>query len=161
MVADRAHDHHISKSMASAFAGTDLAQWLSDRQIDTLTVIGYMTHNCGASTILHAAHAGLEVKFLVDVTDSVPHENSAGKANAEEIHRVFSVVIHSNFVAVATTDEWIGAVQANRAIQCDNVTRRTSGHVRRPSLYKPLDINYSGLHSAQANTCPGAKRRIT
>ncbi|HYD58795.1 MAG TPA: cysteine hydrolase family protein [Noviherbaspirillum sp.] len=121
VVTGRAHDHHINKTMASAFTGTDLAQWLSDRKIDTLSVIGYMTHNCDASTILHAAHSGLKVEFLTDATGSLPYENAAGKASAEEIHRAFSVVFHSNFAAATTTDDWIAAVQAGQAIQCDNV----------------------------------------
>lgn len=121
VVADRAHDHHVSKALASAFTGTDLAQWLSDRQIDTLTVVGYMTHNCDASTILHAAHAGLTVEFLMDATGSLPYENASGKASAEEIHRVFSVVFHSSFAASVTTDEWIAAVQTSQAIRHDNI----------------------------------------
>jgi nicotinamidase-related amidase len=121
VVADRPSDHRINKAMASAFAGTDLAQWLSDHDIDTLTVIGYMTHNCNASTIYHASHAGWEVETLNDATGAVPYENSAGKVSAEEIHRAFSVVFHSNFAAVATTEEWIAAVGEQRALKRDNV----------------------------------------
>lgn len=120
-VADRPSDHRINKTMASAFAGTDLAQWLAAHAIDTLTVIGYMTHNCNASTIFHAAHAGLSVEFLNDAAGSVPYENAAGKASAEEIHRAFSVVFHSNFAATATTDEWISAVREKQALKRDNV----------------------------------------
>jgi nicotinamidase-related amidase len=121
VVADRPSDHRISKTKASAFAGTDLAQWLTDHEIDTLTVIGYMTHNCNASTIYHAAHAGWEVEYLSDATGAVPYENSAGKVSAEEIHRAFSVVFHSNFAAVVTTDEWIAAASEKRVLKRDNV----------------------------------------
>lgn len=121
VVGSRPSDHRINKTMASAFAGTDLAQWLNDRKIDTLTVIGYMTHNCNASTIYHAAHAGLTLEYLADATGAVPYENAAGKASAEEIHRAFSVVFHSNFAAVVTTKEWIAAVQEGQALQRDNV----------------------------------------
>ena len=121
VVASRPRDHHISKTMPSAFTGTDLAQWLNERQIDTLTVTGYMAHGCDAATILHAAHGGLTVEFLTDASGSVPYENAAGKASAEELHRVFSVVFHSRLAAVATTDEWMAAVQENRAIQCDDI----------------------------------------
>ena len=42
-VAGRHADHHIHKQASSAFAGTDLAQWLKDKRIDTLTIAGYMT----------------------------------------------------------------------------------------------------------------------
>jgi nicotinamidase-related amidase len=120
-VANRPADHHINKTMASAFAGTDLAEWLSANAIDTLTVVGYMTHNCDAATIFHASHAGLKVEVLEDATGSLPYENAAGKASAEEIHRVFCTVFHSNFAAVMSTKNWIAAVKEGRAIEPDNV----------------------------------------
>lgn len=120
-VANRPADHRINKTMASAFAGTDLAEWLSAKAIDTLTVVGYMTHNCDAATIFHASHAGLKVELLEDATGSLPYENAAGKASAEEIHRVFCTVFHSNFAAVTTTRSWIAAVNGGQAIEPDNV----------------------------------------
>lgn len=121
VVAQRQADHHIHKTMASAFTGTGLAEWLAERKIDTLTVAGYMTHNCDAGTILHAAHAGLKVEFLVDASGSLPYENAAGKASAEEIHRVFTTVFHSSFAAAVTTETWVAAVREQRALERDNV----------------------------------------
>ncbi|WP_454826330.1 cysteine hydrolase family protein [Paraburkholderia xenovorans] len=121
VVSERARDHYVEKSLPSAFTGTDLAGWLAARQIDTLTVTGYMTHNCDASTINHAVHSGLAVEFLHDATGSVPYENSAGFASAEEIHRVFSVVLQSRFAAVASTDEWIAAVQGETPLARGNI----------------------------------------
>lgn len=120
-VARRPRDHYIEKSLASAFTGTDLADWLAARGIDTLTVIGYMTHNCDASTIYEGAHRGLRMEFLHDATGALPYANAAGRASAEEIHRVFSVVFHSNFAAVASTAEWIAALDAQQALPLDNV----------------------------------------
>lgn len=113
-------DHHINKTMASIFTGTGLRQWLSDHAIDTLTIAGYMTHNCDAASIYHASHEGLKVEFLADATGALPYENAAGKASAEEIHRVFSTVFHSNFAAVASTGDWIAALGEQRAIEPDN-----------------------------------------
>ena len=121
VVASRERDHYVEKSLPSAFTGTDLADWLAARQIDTVTVVGYMTHNCDASTINHAVHAGLAVEFLHDATGSVPYENSAGFASAEEIHRVFSVVLHSRFAAVASTDEWLAAVSSGVPLERGNI----------------------------------------
>jgi len=120
-IARRPADHHIVKSMASSFTGTDLAQWLAAKGIDTLTVVGYMTHNCDAATIYHASHAGIKVEVLDDATGSLPYENAAGKASAEEIHRVFSTVFHSSFAAVTSTKNWIAAMKEGRAIEQDNV----------------------------------------
>jgi nicotinamidase-related amidase len=120
-VAERKADHRISKFMASVFDGTDLRQWLSDNAIDTLTIVGYMTHNCDAATIYQASHDGLKVEVLSDATGALPYENAAGRASAEEIHRVFCTVFHSNFAAVTTTDEWITAARERRALEVDNV----------------------------------------
>jgi nicotinamidase-related amidase len=121
VVGARSRDHYIEKSLASAFAGTDLADWLAAQQVDTLTIVGYMTHNCDASTINHASHAGFAVEFLHDATGSLPYENSAGLASAEEIHRVFSVVLQSNFAAVASTEQWIAAVKDRVPLERSNV----------------------------------------
>ncbi|WP_206953966.1 cysteine hydrolase family protein [Trinickia acidisoli] len=117
VVADRGHDHLIEKTLPSSFAGTDLADWLAARRIDTLTVVGYMTHNCNVSTVLHASHAGMKVEYLNDATGAVPYENDAGYASAEEIHRTFTVVMHSRFAAVVGTDDWIAAVDAGKPIE--------------------------------------------
>ena len=121
VVASRERDHYVEKALPSAFAGTDLAQWLAARGVDTVTVVGYMTHNCDASTVFEAAHAGLQVEFLHDATGSVPYANDAGFASAEDIHRVFSVVMHSRFAAVATTDAWLAAVKAGTSLPRDNI----------------------------------------
>jgi nicotinamidase-related amidase len=120
-VSSRPYSHYIEKIMPSAFAGTDLAEWLNRNVIDTLVVVGYMTHNCDDSTIKHALHAGLAVEFLTDAAGSLPYENHAGRATAEEIHRVFTVVMQSRFAAVATTDEWIAALKTGEALPGDNI----------------------------------------
>lgn len=120
-VAGRAASHHINKKQASVFAGTDLAQWLTARGVDTLTVVGYMTNNCDASTIFEASHRGLTVEFLADAGGSPSYANAAGRASAEEIHRVFSTVFHSNFAAVVSTEAWIVAVREGKALERDNV----------------------------------------
>ncbi len=111
VVAARPREHYVEKSLPNAFIGTDLADWFKENAIDTLTIVGYMTHNCDATTVFHAMHAGFAVEFLTDATGSVPYANSAGAASAEEIHRVFAVVMQARFAAVLTTDAWIAALQ--------------------------------------------------
>jgi nicotinamidase-related amidase len=120
-VAKRPRDHLIEKAWPSVYTGTDFAEWLEKHRIDTLTVIGYMTHNCDASTIFEATHRGLTVEFLQDATGSLPYANAAGSATAEEIHRVFSVVFHTRFAAVASTGDWLAAVQAGKPLARGNI----------------------------------------
>lgn len=123
VVKSRAHAHLIKKNMASAFAGTDLADWLTRHEIDTLSIVGYMTHNCDASTAIHARHAGITAEFLHDASGSLPYTNGAGAATAEEIHRIFSVVFHSSFAAVSSTAQWISALEARAPIARDNIVQ--------------------------------------
>ncbi|MEO6898128.1 MAG: cysteine hydrolase family protein [Caldimonas sp.] len=121
VVASRPRDHFMTKLLPSAFAETDLADWLTRHQIDTLCVVGYMTHNCDASTINHALHMGLKVEFLRDATGTVSYENSAGFASAEDIHHVFCVVLQSRFAAVTSTDEWLAALASNRELERSSI----------------------------------------
>jgi len=110
VVATRAHDHLIDKTLPSAFAGTDLDDWIAEHDINTLTVVGFMTHNCVDATIKQALHEGLKVEFLYDASGSVSYVNRAGRASARELHGAFSVVLQSRFAAVLGTDEWVAAL---------------------------------------------------
>lgn len=130
VVATRAHDHYVAKKLPSAFSGTDLEQWLRRHDIDTVTVIGYMTHNCNLSTMLHAFHSGFAVEFVSDAAGSVPYLNRAGGATAEEIHRVLCVVLQSRFAAVMSAAEWIAMLRQDTAPERDSIflsNRRARG----------------------------------
>lgn len=120
-VARRPHDHFVEKTQASVFTGTGFEQWVREQGIDTLTLVGYMTHNCDLATTLQASHLGLKAEVLSDASGSLPYANAAGRASAEEIHRVMTVVFHSNFAAVATTAQWQQAVAAGEPLPVDNV----------------------------------------
>lgn len=120
-VASRPRDHYLRKTLPSAFAGTGLGEWLAAHGIDTLTVAGYMTHNCDDTTIKHAFDAGLRVEFLLDASGSVPYANRAGAASAEEIHRVFAVVQQSCYAAVLDTDAWLGHLAAGTRPERENI----------------------------------------
>lgn len=111
----------VQKSKASALHETGLQDWLRTKAIETLSIVGYMTHNCDDATARHAYHEGWKVELLMDASGSLPYANAAGSATAEEIHRVFSVVMHTGFAAVATTAEWIKALQVGEPLVPDNV----------------------------------------
>lgn len=121
VVASRAHDHKIEKTLPSAFTETGLAEWLNARDIDTVTVAGYMTHNCNASTLIDAVHRGFHGEFLADASGAVPYRNEAGFASAEQIHRVFGVVLQSRFAAVVDTEAWITAMRQGRRLQRSSI----------------------------------------
>ena len=113
--------HYVEKTLPSAFAGTDLGAWVRDNRIDTLTVVGYMTHNCVDVTIRQAVHDGLAAECLHDAIGALPYRNRAGAASAEEIHRAFTVVMQSRFAAVLSTAEWIALLASGAAPERDSV----------------------------------------
>lgn len=121
VVAGRQRAHLVEKKLPSAFTGTDLEAWLHANAIDTITVVGYMTHNCILSTIVHAVHMGFAAEFLSDAAGSVPYANSAGYASAADIHRVVSIVLQSRFAAVLGTSTWIDHLAAGTLPERDSI----------------------------------------
>ncbi|MEV8633446.1 cysteine hydrolase family protein [Streptosporangium sp. NPDC051023] len=126
-VGHRPYNHLLEKSLASAFARTDLAEWLASQEVDTLTIVGYMTQNCDESTARDAAHLGLTVEFLSDATGTVAMSNRAGTVTAEELHNHVLVVMDSNFASVATTSEW-------------TIAAETGGPLPRPNIWASTEI---------------------
>jgi nicotinamidase/pyrazinamidase len=51
--------------------GTSLADWLSERQVDTVDVVGIATDHCVRATALDAVKKGLAVQVLLDLTAGV------------------------------------------------------------------------------------------
>ena len=86
-VAERPRDLLVQKTLPGSFTGTALAEWLKQREIDTVTIAGYMTHMCCDTTARQAVHRGLKVEFLSDATGTLPLSNTAGEVTAEELQR--------------------------------------------------------------------------
>jgi nicotinamidase-related amidase len=120
-VAQRAFDHSVEKALPSSFAGTDLDAWLAAREIDTITIVGYMTQHCDESTARDAMHRGLAVEFLSDATGTLDMANEAGALTAKDLHNAVLAVMQSGFAAVATTEEWIAAIDGGPALVRSNI----------------------------------------
>jgi nicotinamidase-related amidase len=152
VVGRRPRDHLVEKRLPSAFAGTDLAAWLAARGIRTVTLCGYMTHNCVASTAIQALHDGLAVEVLSDATGSVPYANAAGEATAREIHHAFMVVLQSRFAAVMETGAWVEAIEGRREPRRDNIH---ASHLRavedaRRRLASPTERKLASVSSKES-----------
>ena len=122
-VAERADaaSHRITKSFASIFAGTGLEEWLREREIDTITIVGYMTNNCVIGSAAAAEPLGFTVEVLSDATGAIDIANSAGSAPAKQVHETLMAVLNSSWAAVATTNAWAQAVQSENALAGDNL----------------------------------------
>lgn len=106
----------LSKNVASVFADADFVDWLREHHVDTVTLTGYMTNNCVLGTAAAAEPLGFAVEVLSDATGAIHLTNDAGSASAQQVHETLMTLLHSNFAAVATTDEWAAAVAEGAAL---------------------------------------------
>ena len=106
----------VTKDKASVFAGTDVAAWLAEQGVDTVTLVGFMTNNCDLATAAGAEELGLAAEVLSDATGAIHLANELGSVSAAQVHEVLMVLLQSNFAAVATTDAWVEAVRAGEAL---------------------------------------------
>ena len=65
-VADRPHDLLIDKRLPGSFTGTGLQEWLEERSVDHITIVGYMTNVCCDTTARQATHLGMGATILHD-----------------------------------------------------------------------------------------------
>jgi len=86
-IARRPRDLLVEKTLPGSFTGTPLESWLKEREIDTVTIAGYMSHMCCDTTARQAVHRGFKAEFLRDATGTLPLSNEAGDVTAEELHR--------------------------------------------------------------------------
>jgi nicotinamidase-related amidase len=121
VVAERPYDHVVTKVLPSTFSSVGFDDWLKEHDIDTLTVIGYMTQNCNDSTMREAMHKGYSVEFLPDAAGSLSYKNKAGYASAEEMHRIITVIMESAYAATMSTDEWVENLKDPVKVESDNI----------------------------------------
>lgn len=113
-IKNRKYSHYIEKTLPSSFIHTDLEEWLAKNNIDTITISGYMTHQCCDITAKYAMHLGYNVEFLSDATGTISIENEQGKISAEELHKMILVIQASRFSKVLNTNEWINQIKKDK-----------------------------------------------
>ena len=111
----------VVKQFGSVFPGTDLLDWLRERQVDTITLVGYMTNNCIIASASDAEVHGLAVEVLSDATGAIDLANAAGAVKAETVHTTLMALLHSNFAAVASTSDWVTALEVGAPLATSNL----------------------------------------
>jgi len=105
------------KQYGSVYAGTDLAGWLRQHDVDTVTLVGYMTNNCVLASAVEAEFLGFATEVLSDATGAINLANDAGSADAKTVHTTLLALLHSNWAAVSTTDAWAAALSAGHSLE--------------------------------------------
>jgi nicotinamidase-related amidase len=111
----------VTKQFGTVFAGTDLLDWLRESNVDTITLVGYMTNNCIIASAAECETHALAAEVLSDATGAINIANAAGFADARSVHTTLMTVLNSNFAAVAPTDAWTAALVAGFALPKDDL----------------------------------------
>ena len=111
----------VVKRHGSIYAGTGLEPWLRERGVDTVTLVGFMANNCILASAAQGEALGLTTEVLSDAVGAVNLRNRAGKADARAVHATLMALLHSNWAAVAATDEWCRALGRGAPLPCSNL----------------------------------------
>lgn len=99
--------HYVEKNLPGSFTNTDLEEWLRERNIDTITICGYMAQMCCDTTARQGLQLGFSVEFLSDAIGTLDISNYAGKITAEELHKAILITQAMRFSKVLSSEEWI------------------------------------------------------
>lgn len=104
----------VMKTMPNAFAGTNLAELLQGDGIDTVVVVGFMTHMCVSSTVRAALDLGLRSVVAADATATrdLPGADGGGVVSATALQTASLAGLADRFAAVTTTPTLIDGLFA-------------------------------------------------
>jgi nicotinamidase-related amidase len=106
----------VVKQYGSVYTSTDLAGWLRQHNIDTVTLVGYMTNNCVLASAVEAEFVGFTTEVLSDATGAINIANDAGFVDAKTVHTTLMALLNSNWAAVSTTDAWADALATQQVL---------------------------------------------
>ena len=99
------------KTVHSAFIGTGLEQYLRDRDISKLVIIGLTTDHCVSASTRMASDLGFDVTLIADATAAFERNGYDGvHYSADEIHRVNLVSLDGEFCRVRSTADLLDKI---------------------------------------------------
>jgi nicotinamidase-related amidase len=101
----------VTKSVNSAFIGTDLDLRLRRLGADQIVVFGITTDMCVSTTVRMGSNMGYRVILVEDACDccALP-DGKGGTVAASDIHRAHIATLGAEFATVVTTDHMLASV---------------------------------------------------
>jgi nicotinamidase-related amidase len=101
-----ADEQVFRKTVNSAFIGTGLEQFLHDRGISQLVIVGLTTDHCVSASTRTASDLGFDVTLISDATAAFERSGYDGvHYTGDEIHRVNLVSLDGEFCRIRSTAE--------------------------------------------------------
>jgi len=101
----------FQKHVNSAFIGTNLENYLRDKSIDKLIIVGMTLPHCVSTTVRMASNLGFKVILIEDATITFEMKDyfSDKLLSADEIHRYHISALNKEFCEVTNTKEFLKA----------------------------------------------------
>ena len=100
-----AGEEHFTKTVHSAFIGTELEQHLRNQGITNLVMVGLTTDHCVSTSARMACNLGFSVTLVSDATATFDRTGHDGvEYSADDIHKVHLASLNQEFCRVRQTD---------------------------------------------------------
>lgn len=97
----------ILKEQPSSFLGTDLYEYLSERDITDVVIVGMMSHMCVDTTVRMCQNYGYNVTVIEDACTTQALKFSGRKIDATTVHEVFMASLDGMFAKVISSEEYL------------------------------------------------------
>ena len=99
-------EKQFSKSVNSAFIGTELEKYLNEHGISSLVIVGLTTDHCISTSVRMAANLEFNVTLIADATATFDRKGHDGVLySADEIHQINLASLNGEFCIVRSTEE--------------------------------------------------------
>lgn len=96
----------FTKTVNSGFIGTKLEEYLHDRKINEVVIVGLTTPHCVSTTARMSGNLGFQTYVVSDATAAYGiYDHKKNYVDPETVHRVSLATLHQEFAEVMPTEQ--------------------------------------------------------